>query len=171
MKPLRYAGLGLLITMLGCGVHEPGKLETKTATLMKHRLTIGGRKERNPLPSDEESVQHGQKSFSGYCATCHGLDGHATGVPFASRMSPPVPDLGSSNVQSYSDGQLSGSSRMVSIPQACRPQREYSGMKRSGRWSSTFATCLQKATWESRLPTPASRANSSFLHSRAVFLA
>ena len=92
--------------MLGCGVHEPGKLETKTATLMKHRLTIGGGKERNPLPSDEESVQHGQKSFSGYCATCHGLDGHATGVPFASRMSPPVPDLGSSNVQSYSDGQL-----------------------------------------------------------------
>ena len=106
MKPLRYAGLGLLMTMLGCGVREPGKLETKTATVMKHRITIGGGKEHNPLPADEENIHHGQKSFGSYCVSCHGLDGHATGVPFANRMSPPVPDLGSSDVQSYSDGQL-----------------------------------------------------------------
>ena len=37
---------------------------------------------------------------------CHGLDGQNTGVPFADRMSPPVPDLGSPQVQKYSDGQL-----------------------------------------------------------------
>lgn len=106
MKQLTCATLGLLITMLGCGVREPGKLETKTATLMKHRITIGGNKQRNPLPGDEENIRHGQKVFAGYCAICHGSDGHATGVPFARRMSPPVPDLGSPDVQSYSDGQL-----------------------------------------------------------------
>jgi len=99
-------GLWALITMVGCGVREPGKLETKTATLMKHRITIGGSKERNPLPPDEDNIRHGQKVFAGYCAICHGSDGHATGVPFATRMSPPVPDLGSSDVQGYSDGQL-----------------------------------------------------------------
>ena len=73
---------------------------------MKHRITIGGAKERNPLPADQDSIDHGQKSFGTYCVSCHGLDGHATGVPFADRMSPPIPDLGSADVQSYSDGQL-----------------------------------------------------------------
>lgn len=106
MKQLTYVGVGLAITMLGCGVREPGKLETKTATLMKHRITIGGSKERNPLPPDEENIRHGQRVFAGYCAICHGSDGHRTGVPFANRMSPPVPDLASIDVQSYSDGQL-----------------------------------------------------------------
>jgi len=30
----------------------------------------------------------------------------AAGVPFAEKMSPPVPDLGSKDVQDYTDGQL-----------------------------------------------------------------
>ncbi len=37
---------------------------------------------------------------------CHGLDGQNTGVPFADRMSPPVPPLNSTAVQKYTDGQL-----------------------------------------------------------------
>jgi mono/diheme cytochrome c family protein len=37
---------------------------------------------------------------------CHGLDGQKTGVPFADRMLPPVPDLSSNQVQGFSDGQL-----------------------------------------------------------------
>jgi hypothetical protein len=37
---------------------------------------------------------------------CHGLDGQNTGVPFADRMSPPVPPLRSPSVQAYTDGQL-----------------------------------------------------------------
>ena len=106
MSRPRLPSLVLLIGLVGCGVRAPGKLETKTAVLMKHRITIGGGKQRNPLPADEENILHGQKSFGSYCVSCHGLDGHATGVPFAERMSPPVPDLGSADVQSYSDGQL-----------------------------------------------------------------
>jgi mono/diheme cytochrome c family protein len=34
------------------------------------------------------------------------MDGQNTGVPFADSMSPPVPSLDSSEVQSYTDGQL-----------------------------------------------------------------
>jgi hypothetical protein len=30
-------------------------------------------------------------SGSHHCGTCHGLDGEATGVPFADKMAPPVP--------------------------------------------------------------------------------
>jgi mono/diheme cytochrome c family protein len=37
---------------------------------------------------------------------CHGMDGQNTGVPFADRMTPPVPSLASADVQSYTDGQL-----------------------------------------------------------------
>jgi mono/diheme cytochrome c family protein len=37
---------------------------------------------------------------------CHGLDGQNTGVPFADKMSPPVPQLTSNDVQAYTDGQL-----------------------------------------------------------------
>ena len=37
---------------------------------------------------------------------CHGLDGQNSGVPFAAAMSPPVPRLGSPDVQGYADGQL-----------------------------------------------------------------
>ena len=34
------------------------------------------------------------------------MDGRNTGVPFAGKMSPPVADLSSKDVQGYSDGQL-----------------------------------------------------------------
>jgi mono/diheme cytochrome c family protein len=34
------------------------------------------------------------------------MDGQNTGVPFADAMSPPVPSLSSSKIQSYTDGQL-----------------------------------------------------------------
>ena len=37
---------------------------------------------------------------------CHGLDGQNTGVPFAEKMSPSIPDLASADVQAYTDGQL-----------------------------------------------------------------
>ena len=48
----------------------------------------------------------GKKIFESQCAACHGLDGQNTGVPFAQRMSPPVPSLASKEVQGYGDGQL-----------------------------------------------------------------
>lgn len=72
----------------------------------KHHLFVRGKSEKNPLPASPENIAAGREAFSHYCFACHGLDGQNTGVPFAARMSPPVPSLASPRVQSYSDGQL-----------------------------------------------------------------
>jgi len=96
--------LGLLSS--ACGVRQPGSLERSVVTLLKQRITVGGKQESNPFPSTPDNIAEGRKAFSYYCVTCHGLDGQATGVPFAERMSPPIPSLASSEVQSYRDGQL-----------------------------------------------------------------
>jgi len=104
---LKAIGVALFaVSMAGCSVSPPGRLETSLAVQVKRRLTVSGKKDRNPLPSDAETIHSGLRAFSHYCVSCHGLDGQNTGVPFAAAMSPPVPDLNSSQVQAYSDGQL-----------------------------------------------------------------
>jgi mono/diheme cytochrome c family protein len=96
----------LLLFLVACRATPPGSLETALLTRLKHGLTVGGSAGRNPLPDTPALVARGRADFSHFCTACHGLDGHATGVPFASAMSPPVPDLGSPAVQGYDDGQL-----------------------------------------------------------------
>ena len=95
-----------VIACAGCQVRQPGRAETAFAEEIKRTVTVGGKKDVNPIPADVESIQAGQKNFAHYCLVCHGLDGQNTGVPFADRMSPPVPPLNSVAVQKYSDGQL-----------------------------------------------------------------
>jgi mono/diheme cytochrome c family protein len=90
----------------GCGATPPGSWETSAITRIKHNVTVGGRKEKNPLAETSENIEKGRSAFSNYCVACHGLDGQNTGVPFADKMSPPVPSLNSPRVQSYADGQL-----------------------------------------------------------------
>jgi mono/diheme cytochrome c family protein len=75
-------------------------------TRIKHSLTIGGKKNHNPLAESPQNIEAGKTAFSHYCVACHGLDGQNTGVPFSEQMSPPVPSLKSPDVQSYTDGQL-----------------------------------------------------------------
>jgi mono/diheme cytochrome c family protein len=72
----------------------------------KRRFTVGGRSDTNPIHDDDENFRAGRQNFGTYCMVCHGLDGQNTGVPFADKMSPPVPALKSPAVQAYSDGQL-----------------------------------------------------------------
>ena len=72
----------------------------------KHRVLVGYKKQKNPIAATPESIADGKEAFGHFCAACHGLDGQNTGVPFASRMSPPVPLLTSKEVQAYTDGQL-----------------------------------------------------------------
>jgi mono/diheme cytochrome c family protein len=72
----------------------------------KHAVTVRNKSERNPLSPTAENLAAGKEAFSHYCVACHGMDGQNTGVPFAETMSPPVPSLSSSEVQSYTDGQL-----------------------------------------------------------------
>jgi mono/diheme cytochrome c family protein len=100
------AGALLLAGMGGCKATAPGKLETKTMSFAKHRIFIGNKKQKNPLPDTKETRDDGQEAFGHYCVACHGMDGQNSGVPFAKHLSPPIPSLASAEVQSYSDGQL-----------------------------------------------------------------
>lgn len=97
--------LVLAVLLSACKATPPSKLETSVMTHAK-KWFVGNQKAKNPLAPTTENVAEGRDNFSHYCAACHGLDGQNTGVPFAERMSPPVPKLNSPSVQAYSDGQL-----------------------------------------------------------------
>ena len=84
----------LLAGVAGCKATPPGKLETGTMTFIKHHITIGNKKEKNPLPDTPETRADGKEAFGHYCVACHGMDGQNTGVPFVGNMSPPAPSLG-----------------------------------------------------------------------------
>jgi mono/diheme cytochrome c family protein len=73
---------------------------------VKHHVTIGGKREQNPLNPTAENIESGKRIFGYYCVVCHGRDGQNTGVPFAANISPPIPSLASADVQRYTDGQL-----------------------------------------------------------------
>src|SRR5215472_9412103 len=98
--------LGFAVFLAACKATPPGKWETATINQIKHSVTVGGKKVKNPLADTKAHAEEGRASFSHYCAACHGLDGQNTGVPFADHMAPPVPPLASPFVQAYSDGQL-----------------------------------------------------------------
>lgn len=106
----RALGAATLVTALvflsACQVRTPGSLETKFMEGAKRRITVGGRNDMNPLQPTEENIHAGRRNFTSYCMVCHGLDGQNSGVPFADKMSPPVPPLNSPAVQAYADGQL-----------------------------------------------------------------
>jgi mono/diheme cytochrome c family protein len=95
-----------LILLRGLQATPPGVVETRALWEAKHHLLVGNKSRRNPLTASTDSLADGKEAFSHYCVACHGLDGQNTGVPFADKMSPPVPSLTSAEVQSYTDGQL-----------------------------------------------------------------
>jgi mono/diheme cytochrome c family protein len=95
----------LLVTLTACQARTPSNTETRAAYFIKRNVTVRG-KGTNPFPATAENIHAGRQVFSSYCMVCHGLDGQNTGVPFADRMSPPVPLLNEARVQSYSDAQL-----------------------------------------------------------------
>jgi mono/diheme cytochrome c family protein len=99
----------LLLTLLltsGCRAKQPTAAERFVVTRAKHWVTVRGKGAVNPQSATAENINAGRKAFSSYCAACHGLDGQNTGVPFADRVSPPIPSLTSGDVQWYTDGQL-----------------------------------------------------------------
>jgi len=97
--------LACALLFSACKATPPGKAETAVMTRAK-KMFVGNRRQKNPIPPTAENIADGRENFSHYCAACHGLDGQNTGVPFAERMSPPVPKLNSASVQTYTDGQL-----------------------------------------------------------------
>jgi mono/diheme cytochrome c family protein len=94
------------IVVVGCRADPPGKVETAVINWAKHNILVHNKTQKNPLKDDAGAISDGKEAFSHYCIACHGLDGQSTGVPFADRMSPPVPSLAGKEVQSYTDGQL-----------------------------------------------------------------
>lgn len=106
---LRSLGLSLVLCILlmaGCKVSQPGNVETSIMKDIKRTVTIGDKDKKSPIASTPDAIKEGGEHFQHHCQICHGLDGHATGVPFAEKMSPPVPDLGDKDIQEYTDGQL-----------------------------------------------------------------
>ena len=95
-----------VVPLAGCKVSTPGRVESYAVHVVKHRITVGYKSEKNPIPFTPENLANGKEAFGHYCTVCHGLDGQGTGVPFANQMSPPLPSLASPEVQSYTDGQL-----------------------------------------------------------------
>ena len=91
--------------MSGCKATQPGKTEDTVVQKAKE-LTIGGKDWKNPEADNAQTRKMGQEHFEHHCEVCHGLDGQNTGVPFAGKMSPPVADLASAEIQKYTDGQL-----------------------------------------------------------------
>jgi mono/diheme cytochrome c family protein len=93
-------------SVIACSAKAPGPIETRTAYWVKRHITVGGRPDKNPIPATRENVEAGKHAFGYYCVECHGGDGQNTGVPFATRMAPPIPSMASRAVQAYTDGQL-----------------------------------------------------------------
>jgi mono/diheme cytochrome c family protein len=94
------------IQLGGCKANPPNVLESRVITAAKQHIFVHGKSQKNPLPDNAATLADGKEAFSHYCVACHGLDGQNTGVPFAARMSPPVPPLSGKDIQSYTDGQL-----------------------------------------------------------------
>jgi mono/diheme cytochrome c family protein len=95
-----------MLALAGCKAGTPTSAEKSVVSEIKHEMTIGGKGVQNPIPYTTEAANEGGEHFRHHCQICHGLDGQATGVPFANRMAPPVADLSSKDVQDYTDGQL-----------------------------------------------------------------
>lgn len=100
------AALGFALALMGCKAGAPSGVEKTVMTDIKHKVTIGGKDDKNPQPDTSDVVKEGAEHFQHHCQICHGLDGQNTGVPFAAKMDPPVADLSSKDIQDYTDGQL-----------------------------------------------------------------
>lgn len=105
-RSLSVATLTGLVCLCGCKAAPPGRAEAAVVQWIEHTITVGGKKDKNPIAPTAEKIESGKQTFGFYCVVCHGRDGQNTGVPFAANMSPPVPSLASSQVQKYTDGQL-----------------------------------------------------------------
>jgi len=105
-RHVQFVVASVALSLCGCKVSKPNGVERGIVTFTKHHITVGNKSAKNPFAFNAENIASGKEAFGHYCVACHGLDGQNTGVPFADRMSPPLPPLTSPDVQSYSDGQL-----------------------------------------------------------------
>lgn len=100
------AGFGLSRFSLSA-LEEPGPMETYLATRAKRWLVgrAAGSGATPPREEDPMSRVRGQAYFTSSCAPCHGFDGR-TPSQLGRSLYPPSPDLGSAEVQAWSNEEL-----------------------------------------------------------------
>lgn len=101
-------GAGFAASRMNIGALEaPGRIETRIATIAKHRLVARQAAEMHiaEIAPSEASANTGHVLFSIECASCHGKDGRSP-THIGQSMYPRVPDLGSPEIQSWSNPQL-----------------------------------------------------------------
>jgi mono/diheme cytochrome c family protein len=94
-----------LATWNPAALEPPGRLETAAATRAKRWMVA--RRARNirvPAPA-AQSAKMGEMQFAARCQVCHGIDGR-TPTDLGLAMNPRATDLGSADVQRYSDAEL-----------------------------------------------------------------
>jgi mono/diheme cytochrome c family protein len=86
---------------------EPGQFETRLATRAKHIIVAhqAAKMRVTEPPNSDASANTGAIVFSVECAACHGKDGR-TPTHIGQSMYPRVPDLGSPEIQKWSNIQL-----------------------------------------------------------------
>jgi mono/diheme cytochrome c family protein len=85
---------------------EPGKVETYFATKGKHFLVARGSRTVPPAPARSPAAAvEGDKLYGAECSMCHGMDGR-TPTGMGRELYPRAVDLGSPQVQGYSDAEL-----------------------------------------------------------------
>lgn len=88
-------------------LEEPGQFETWLTTKAKHELV--GREAAqmhvSELASSSASANLGEMLFTVECSSCHGKNGR-TPTHIGESMYPRVPDLGSAEIQKWSDPEL-----------------------------------------------------------------
>ena len=52
---------GMVLFTCGCGVSKPGNAESKIASEVKHRMTIGGKNVPNSLPATDKNIVEGRE--------------------------------------------------------------------------------------------------------------
>jgi len=105
---LLAGALVFAFTFILSALETPGETETWLATKAKRWLIARAVRAEPPPPApawSHETVSSGEMYYGMSCATCHGKDGHEP-AKLGLSMYPPVPGLGSPQVQAYSDAEL-----------------------------------------------------------------
>ncbi len=106
---IALAGVLGLISTLRHGFSardQPTAIEAFVARRLRHlAVPRSARAMQNPVPLTEEVLAGARAHFADHCALCHGNDGIGQ-TKIGQNLYPKAPDMGSSETQSLSDGEL-----------------------------------------------------------------
>lgn len=117
MKRRRWMAFVLLLVVILGGLwfaasraslstlNDPSPLELYAATKAKRWLVARSARGIQPSPAGPQDVVLGGMQFRARCASCHGLDGR-TPTDIGRALYPRVADLGSTDIQQWSDAEL-----------------------------------------------------------------